>query len=1270
MDGSNIITNYSAGDTIKILGGALTAVDTVKNTDNLIMTIGKTKVTLKDAKGKAVSVVDKDGNLTTQIYGSSTRTVDDSSGATIDVNNEPKVTSIDASARTTDVVLIGNAAHNNIITSTDTTSAASTTVTAGKGNDTISFTPANSNSLTITDYTAGQDVIQLTGGASVSAAAMINDSDVKLTIANGSNTGTITIKNAAVTKNNVTTYNKITIADDDGDKTAMAYGTASISVANTDGATIDVARFSNITTIDAAKRSTNVVIIGNNKGDTIKGGTKNDVIYAGSDDNLISAGAGNDTIYSGSGDNTISGAAGKDYFVYGGGNDTITDYTTAQDVIKFTDSTTVSSYTINNKDLIFALTNNRSLTLQNVITTNSRTGAVTGKKITIEDMNGNAISQIYGSTDLTVTNADVASEGTLNLSADWNADVKNATAASRSYAINITGNDNNNKLIGGKGADTLSGGTGDDTLTGGGGNDIFVYDGSGADVITDYNLARNNSDTIMFTVSDISDYDYRIDGKDVIIYETNDSETNTLKVTNGKDKVLQIVDASGAAATIGTPSGGAYNDYTEIILPATGSSSYSAEDENRVITINASKRNKNNPIEITGNSNANIITGSAGADTINGNGGNDTITTGNGKDTIIYESGSIVITDYTAGQDVINIGSASITGVTAIEADAIFKIGDTESAITIKNAFTYNKTKQMQTAAKKITFSDGTTSTSQVYGYPVMTVVNADVSANATINLNDAANEAITTVNAKALAASLPVDIVGHSSGVNHLLMGGAGADTLTGGSGDDTLTGNKGSDTFVYSSGNDVITDYTAGQDVITLSSGLSVTGTEYEKNAKGKATADVKLTISNSTSTVGTLTIKSGKNKTVTISDDGGTTTNLIYGEKAATQTVTDSTQVTAGGLVKILTGASNKASVPVDLVAAAAGSTLIGGAGADTLTGGDGADYFTGNKGSDTFITGAGLDTISDYTVGQDVVSLSSGQVTNSTISGSNVLMTVGGSADNVISVVKAKGKKITVADSLGTSSLIYGNDAATMAFAAADTVTTFDATSYGLVKVINGAAMAATKPLTLTANNNGNTVTGGKGADTIYSGSGADYLTGGGGNDVYVYGGGADTIADYAAGQDVITLGSGESVSVSAIEANAKGKKNDILLTIDEGKTIRVTNGVGKRITVNDTTLIYGNGDATLNVVNADSATIDTSDSGDVKLPTYARTIDATKRTTAVEIVSNASATLINGGTKNDTITGGSAEATINGGAGNDSIIGGSVKTKRTGNFCWR
>ncbi|MBR1397799.1 MAG: calcium-binding protein, partial [Selenomonadaceae bacterium] len=99
----------------------------------------------------------------------------------------------------------------------------------------------------------------------------------------------------------------------------------------------------------------------------------------------------------------------------------------------------------------------------------------------------------------------------------------------------LYGDEDNDKLKGGAGADTLSGGAGNDTLTGGNGKDVFIYDGQGIDVITDYK-AGQDAIQINGTINAVT-----VKGKNV----TFNVGDGSLTVKNNKSKKIKLVDSNG-----------------------------------------------------------------------------------------------------------------------------------------------------------------------------------------------------------------------------------------------------------------------------------------------------------------------------------------------------------------------------------------------------------------------------------------------------------------------------------------------------------------------------------------------------------------------------------------------------------------------------------------------------------------------------------------------------------------------------------------------------
>ena len=191
-----------------------------------------------------------------------------------------------------------------------------------------------------------------------------------------------------------------------------------------------------------------------------------------------------------------------------------------------------------------------------------------------------------------------------------------------------------------------------------------------------------------------------------------------------------------------------------------------------------------------------------------------------------------------------------------------------------------------------------------------------------------------------------------------------------------------------------------------------------------------------------------------------------------------------------------------------------TLNGGAGNDSLSGGSGNDFLTGGAGDDVFVYTAGNDIITDYGTG-DKIYLNASDISKSTVSGSNVIFTVG---TGKISVQGAKGEEITLLDTSGKEySTIVGGTTLIV-----NDLTKSPVTVSSNVKVIDGSER--TKAIKITGNSLANTIQGGSSKDTIYGKSGNDSITGNAGNDILFGDAGKDTIGG-GSGADSISGGAG-------------------------------------------------------------------------------------------------------------------------------------------------
>ena len=500
-------------------------------------------------------------------------------------------------------------------------------------------------------------------------------------------------------------------------------------------------------------------------------------------------------------------------------------------------------------------------------------------------------------TELTVNNNYTS---TKLVSTAYESTVKLIDTSSRTKALNVAGNSLNNTIKGGSGADTLSGGAGDDSLignsgndvlkgetgndtiyggvgndslTGGAGKDIFVYDGKGNDVITDYVAGQDKIKLSNGTIKKAI-----LSGNAVIVTLTTGSGSSTvngtLKINNAKDTSITFIDSSNkefstVIADTTTPA---------TLLTVTNSTKSPVTVDSNIISINASTRT--NAVKITGNSKNNSILGGSGADslngstgndTLNGGKGNDTLTGGSGKDVFYYakNSGNDVITDYSASQgDIIKLGVSSLSSSTSGN-NVILKFDSGQ--ITVNKG----KTQKISVVGSnnKTTVIGGGTSTKLPSG---LTISNKTMTIKSpfsgSLNVSDYSSS-VNNINAS--ADTKFVKITGTSAA--ETIKAGKGGSNLIGGKGNDALYGGSGADTFTYSNGDgkDTIYNYTSYVDTIYVKSGT------ISKASIGGS--NVVLTVGS-----GSITINNAKGKDINITDSSGETKTYNF-----TGTVTNPTK-----------------------------------------------------------------------------------------------------------------------------------------------------------------------------------------------------------------------------------------------------------------------------------------------------------------------------------------------------------------------------------------
>ena len=530
-DGNDSIIGFNGTSTLQIGDGMESYSKNIDGSD-VIVTVGNGKITLIGAA--VLETLNIDGKDATVL------TFTDSDAAKVTLKSAIKT--VDATARTKAIRIVGNTLDNSIFggTSKDTLyggngadylaggkgndklygqagndtldgnigndylsgytgndslngGAGNDTLLGGTGNDTL--TGGSGNDLFI--YSAGKDVItDYATGDKISISADVTASSVK-----GSD-ATFTIGSNTLTVKNGKGKEFVFISAQSTERTIV--GGAYLSTDSMkSSATISSWRQVG----DASERTMAIKLTGNALDNTLLGGSGKDTLYGKDGNDYLSGNAGadklygqngNDTLWGGTGNDTLTGGAGADLFIYSSGKDVITDYANGD---KISLGAAIASASLNGANSFLKLSNGSTLTVKNA------------KELTLIDTGGTEQTTIIGSVILD----DTASATTLE------SDIEVADASTRTKAIKIVGNTlansilgggGNDKLYGGKGDDslignkgndnlygqdgndTLWGGSGNDTLTGGNGADVFIYNnGEGKDVITDF----SNDDLLQIT---------------------------------------------------------------------------------------------------------------------------------------------------------------------------------------------------------------------------------------------------------------------------------------------------------------------------------------------------------------------------------------------------------------------------------------------------------------------------------------------------------------------------------------------------------------------------------------------------------------------------------------------------------------------------------------------------------------------------------------------------------------------------------------------------
>jgi trimeric autotransporter adhesin len=605
-------------------------------------------------------------------------------------------------------------------------------------------------------------------------------------------------------------------------------------------------------------------------------------------------------------------------------------------------------------------------------------------------------------------------------------------------AVNGTGNNVSNLLVGNAANNTLDGGLGADTLKGGLGDDVYIVDDA-LDVVQEDINAGNDSVQASVTYALADNIENLLLTGSLAINGSGNSLANTL-IGNAANNILE----GGAGAD--TLKGGKGND-TYVVDNALDVVVENANEGTDTVqstvsyTLVANLENLTllgtDAINATGNTLKNILIGNAGNNTLNGGSDADTMSGGAGNDIYVVDNtGDVVIENAAEGTDTVNasitytltnnVENLTLTGTTAIN-------GTGNSAA---NILTGNAAANSLDGGAGNDILDGKAGADILKGglgddsYVVDNIADSIVE-----NLNEGTDSVQSSVtytlaaNVENLTLTGTTAINGTGNSANNSLIGNSAANILDGGAGNDILDGKAGADILKGGLGDDsYVVDNIADSIVENLNEGTD--------SVQSSVTYTLAANVENLTLT-----------GTTAINGTGNELANSLVGNSAA--------------------------------------NSLIGGLGNDVLNGAAGADTLTGGDGSDSFVFATvvgGADKILDFLSSVDKVQLwdganglkignSNGVIDNAVLSNSHGGFSTG--AELVIFTPNISGAitTSTAATDIGSASTAFamgdtrvfavdnGVDSALYLFKSAGADALVSSTELTLIGTLQGSAQTA-------------------------------------------------------------------------------------------------------------------------------------------------------------------------------------------------------------------
>ncbi|QXH45707.1 hypothetical protein KSS93_22960 [Pseudomonas xanthosomatis] len=849
--------------------------------------------------------------------------------------------------------------------------------------------------------------------------------------------------------------------------------------------------------------------------------------------------------------------------------------------------------------------------------------------------NGNDIFIVDNVGDLVVENYDEGID-TVRSSITWSlgASLENLELTGNA-AINGTGNELDNVLIGNSAKNVLTGGAGNDTLDGGAGIDTLVG-GTGDDTYIVDLLVKGTGTKATVALED----------------------TITEKANEGSDTLQLRMGADVIASFTGNAS----------ITLAANLENFDASQTGAL------------KINLTGNAADNVLTGNDGDNLLDGKGGVDTLIGGKGDDTYVIDDArelGLLVENADEGNDtlqityrnlskteaqLVDLSSASLLNVenVTVTGTGLFDITGNAG----DNVLTGNASRNVISAGDGNDTLDGKGGGDRLIGGAGNDTYYVYSDSDEVV---EAADEGIDTVhvmgagkNGYTLAANVENAIIGAKTAINltgneldNQLTGNDAANILDGGAGADTLIGGKGNDTYIVDNAGDVVVElenegtdtvrssinYTLGanlENLVLLDGASNGTGNDLKNIITGNSAANVLDGgkgvdtliggAGDDTYIVDLLVKGTGTKATVALEDtitekaNEGSDTLVLRMDADTVAGFTGTASLTLAANLENL-DASQTGALKINLTGNAADNVLTGNDGDNLLDGKAGVDTLIGGKGNDTYViddarelgllvenADEGNDTLQityrnlSKTEAQlvDLSRASLLNVENVTVTGTGLFDITGNAGDNVLTgnasrnVISAGNGNDTLDGKGGGDRLIGGagndtyyvysdsDEVVEAADEGIDTVHVMGAgkNGYTLAANVENAIIGAKTAINLTGNELDNQLTGNDAANILDGGAGADTLIGGKGNDTYIVDNIGDVVIELAnEGTDTVkasidyTLGDNLE-NLVLLDGALKGTGNELKNTITGNSADNVLDG-GKGVD----TLIGGEGNDT-------------------------------------------------------------------------------------------